>query len=387
MNSKNILLVATTSSMIELFNSRNIKILQKLGFNVFVAANFKKPGSISVDDSQKFINNLENIGVKWYQVDFKRGVGNPFSNHQVYIRLLKIVKNNNISLIHAQAPLSGIIARRVAKKLHTRCIYTAHGFQFFPKGPLKDWFLFFPVEWYYAHWTDDLILINRDDYHISKYLPISKKNVHYIPSVGADIKKSSEISNSKKKDIRLKVRKKIGINNDDFMVLSVGELTNRKNHSTVLKAIAELNNPKIQYVIAGVGANRDALIKEADNLGISSQLHLLGFQKDVSDLYLAADLNAFISKREGLGMGGLDGTALGLYIIANGRTGSKDFIPNEKMGILIDNPTDVSEVARAINKVITNHVKAQTDYDFLMKFDKKNVDRIMLSVYKKYANE
>jgi hypothetical protein len=47
MDSKNILLVATTSSMIELFNSRNIKILQKLGFNVFVAANFKKPGSIS----------------------------------------------------------------------------------------------------------------------------------------------------------------------------------------------------------------------------------------------------------------------------------------------------------------------------------------------------
>lgn len=132
MDSKNILLVATTSSMIELFNSRNIKILQKLGFNVFVAANFKKPGSISVDDSEKFIHKLENIGVKWYQVDFKRGIGNPFSNHRAYLKLLEIVKNNNISLIHTQAPLNSIIARRVAKKLHIQCIYTAHGFQFFP---------------------------------------------------------------------------------------------------------------------------------------------------------------------------------------------------------------------------------------------------------------
>lgn len=386
MDSKNILLVATTSSMIELFNSRNIRILQKLGFNVFVAANFKKPGSISVDDSQKFISELENIGVKWYQVDFKRGVGNPFSNHQAYISLLKIVKDNNISLIHTQAPLSSIIARRVAKKLHVQCIYTAHGFQFFPKGPLKDWILFFPVEWYYAHWTDDLILINRDDYHVSKYLPIRRKNVHYIPSVGADIKKSSEISSSKKKDIRLKVREHIGIKNDDFMVLSVGELTNRKNHSTVLKAIAKLNNPKIQYVIAGVGANKDALIKEAKELGMSKQLHLLGFQKSVSNLYLAADLNAFVSKREGLGMGGLDGVALGLYIIANGRTGSKDFIPNERMGILIKDPNDVNEISNAINKVMEENIKADPDYDFLMKFDKKNVDRIMENIYKKYAN-
>ena len=64
---KKIILVATTSSMIELFNSRNIKMLQQLGFKVYVAANFKKPGSISVNDSENFIKKLESMNVKWYQ--------------------------------------------------------------------------------------------------------------------------------------------------------------------------------------------------------------------------------------------------------------------------------------------------------------------------------
>lgn len=381
---KKIILVATTSSMIELFNSRNIKMLQQLGFKVYVAANFKKPGSISVNDSENFIKKLESMNVKWYQLDFKRGIGNPLSNHRVYTKLLKIIKDNDISLIHTHAPLSSIIARRVAKKLHIKCIYTAHGFQFFPRGPLKDWFLFFPVEWYYSHWTDDLIVINHDDYNVSKYLPISRKNVHYIPSVGADIEESRKITDNEKSLIRTKVRRTLGISADDYMILSVGELTNRKNHITVLKAIAKLNNPEVQYVIAGVGANKQVLIDESKRLGIRNQLHLLDFQKNVSELYMAADLNAFISKREGLGMGGLDGTALGLYIIANGRTGSKDFIPNEKMGLLVDNPTNVNEIANAINIAMQRHTKTKTDYNFLMQFDKKNVDKIMFDIYKKY---
>lgn len=50
-------------------------------------------------------------------------------------------------------------------------------------------------------------------------------------------------------------------------------------------------------------------------------------------LYYAADLNVFISTREGLG--GLDGVAHGLYIIGNGRTGMKDYIKEPETGLLL----------------------------------------------------
>lgn len=47
-----ILIIATTASMIEQFNIHNIKILQKLGIEVHVGTNFKKPGTITSNLSE-----------------------------------------------------------------------------------------------------------------------------------------------------------------------------------------------------------------------------------------------------------------------------------------------------------------------------------------------
>lgn len=379
MSTNNVLMIANTASMIKLFNVRNIKILQSLGYKVFVTANFSQPGTISSKEVSEFKKELKELNVTYFDIPFPRGIGNPIKNFQLKKQICRIIKKYNIKAVHTHAPLSSIIARRATHKMRIKCLYTSHGFQFFHGGRLRDWVLFYPIERFYAHWTDALIVINSDDYKIAKHFPVN--NVYHIPGIGANIKESVSLSVTEKQDIRSKKREELGILKEDFLILSVGELTKRKNHSTVIKAIAKLNNPRIKYVIAGIGPEKHNLLSMIKSLKLENQVKLLGFRNDIRDLYLAADLNAFISRREGLGMGGLDGVALGLYTIGTANTGIKDYICQPDNGILIDNPTDPNEVAKVIGKVIKSKPVVNINGSNLMQFDKSNVDNLMRKIY------
>lgn len=61
---RQIIIVATTASMIEQFNMNNIKILKELGFGVHVGTNFKSPGTITNEISNGLIEKLTKLGVK-----------------------------------------------------------------------------------------------------------------------------------------------------------------------------------------------------------------------------------------------------------------------------------------------------------------------------------
>lgn len=372
-------MVANTASMIKLFNIRNIKILQSLGYKVFVAANFSQPGTISFNENNKFKDELRDLDVKYFDVPFPRGIGNPTINHQLKKQLCHIIKKYKITAVHTHAPLSSIIARRATHEMGIKCLYTSHGFQFFHGGRLRDWLLFYPIEWFYAHWTDVLIVINSDDYRVAKHFPIKK--VYRISGIGADIKDSLALPAKDRQIIRNRKREELGISKNDFLIISIGELTKRKNHSTVIKAIAKLDNPKIKYVIAGIGSEKNNLLNEIKLLKLEKQVQLLGFRKDVRDLYLAADLNAFVSRREGLGMGGLDGVALGIYTIGTANTGIKDYVSQPDTGILIHNPTDSDEVSNAIKQVMENKPIVKVNVSNLMEFDKSKVDHLMRQIY------
>ena len=65
------------------------------------------------------------------------------------------------------------------------------------------------------------------------------KNVVRIPGVGLDIERiESTIVNTNQK------KEQLGIQNDEYVLLSVGEMTANKNHELVLRALKKLNNKK-----------------------------------------------------------------------------------------------------------------------------------------------
>lgn len=379
-NSMRILLVSTTASMIEQFNLNNILLLQSLGAEVHVATNFNSPGTITEQQGKNLVEKLTGMEVKCHQVDFLRGLGNPIANKKAYRQLCDVVCLNSITGIHTHSPLGSIIARRVAHRYNIKILYTAHGFQFFPKGPLLNWVLFWPIEWFYARWTDALVTINRDDFESARHLPVNP--VYYIPGVGSKINRAFSISQKKRMELRRRFRINYGISDDDYLMISVGELSKRKNHQLAIKAMYKLNNPKIKYIIAGIGPEKNHLLKLVNKYGLNDQVLLMGYTKNLDALYFAADLNIFVSKREGLGLGGLDGVAHGVYIIGNGRTGMKDYILDDQIGLLQNDPDNVNELVTNIKMSINKkHQMSPEVKRKIRQFDQEHVNVLMKKIY------
>ncbi|ABJ62525.1 glycosyltransferase [Leuconostoc mesenteroides] len=378
-----ILIVSAAANMIQQFNRRNILILKDLGYDVHVATNFVNYGSMSSGENEKLKMWLTEQDVTMHQVNFMRGMGNPKTNWLVYKDLCAIIKQNGISIIHAHSPIGGVIGRLAAKREHIKSIYTAHGFHFFKGSPFKNWLLFYPLEWTLSFITDTLIVINKEDLQVTK--KFHAKKVQYVPGVGVDVKSALAVPDIEKEKIRCHKREELNLSDEDIVILSVGELSKRKNHQVILRAIAKLNNPKIKLLIAGVGPLENQLRDLSRNLKVDKQLRLLGYRNDLKELHYACDINVFPSLQEGLALGGLESVIDGLYILGADIRGIKDYIIENKSGNLFS-PTDVDNLSSLINKYTNNYfrVDAKKYGNFLMKFDCNRVDMKMKKIYSKY---
>ncbi len=273
----------------------------------------------------------------------------PFDkdNIKAFKQLIKTIKNAHFDLIHTHTPVASILARLAAKKerrVGTLVMYTCHGFHFHNAAPKKNWVLYYPIEKLMSRYTDYLVTINKEDYNRAKNF--YAKNVRYIPGVGVDIKKIKEARVDKKA-----YKKSIGIPEDCVMLLSIGEMIKRKNHQVIIKALGKLRREDIYYVICGKGPLQDTLESLSESLGVKTIF--LGFRKDIPELCHTADISAFPSRTEGLGLAGIEAMAAGVPLVASNIHGILDYVIDGKTGYTYE-PDDEEGFARGIDKLATN---------------------------------
>jgi glycosyltransferase involved in cell wall biosynthesis len=282
-----------------------------------------------------------------------------------YIMVKKLVEKKNYDIVHCHSPIGGVICRLAANKLRKnglRVIYTAHGFHFFKGAPLKNWLFYYPVEKYLSRYTDILITINQEDYERAKR-KFKAKKIEYVPGVGIDINKFQNVAVDKEKK-----RVELGIAKEAYVMLSVGELNENKNHSTVIRALKRVNNPNITYMICGQGPLEEKLKDLIKGLDLSSQVKLLGYRSDIPEILKVSDLFVFPSHREGLGLAAIEAMASGLPIITSNIHGIKDYSIDGVTGYSCS-PNDFKGFASAIKKIISNQEKTK---DFV-RYNKERV--------------
>lgn len=336
---KKAMIIATVYSFVSHFEKNNIKILQELGYEVVVASNF-----------EGYKGELEELNVEKIDIPFTRS---PISlkNIKAFSKLNKYLKNNKLDLIHCHTPVGGVAGRVTGKwNKVPRIIYTAHGFHFFDGAPKINWIVYYPIEKILSKFTDTLITINKEDYERAK--TFYAKKVEYIPGVGIDVEKIQNI-----KVNREHKRKELGLSMDDIVLLSVGELSSRKNHIIPIRALAKIKNKKIKYLIAGVGSLEEYLKEEIKKLGLEDRVKLLGYRNDIYELCKIADLFIFPSKQEGLPVALMEALACGLPILCSDIRGNRDLIINNINGVLIENQVEV--YIKEIEKLINNKILEQ----------------------------
>lgn len=352
---KKALVLASVASMIDQFNMPNIRLLIELGYKVDVACNFVEGSTCSDEKIAQLKATLAEMGVNCYQIDFARNVLKVTQNLKAYRQTRRIVKEGKYDLIHSHSPIGGLLSRLATRSMRqtkggrTKVIYTAHGFHFFKGAPLLNWMIFYPIEKISSYLTDVLITITKEDYARAQ-AKMHVREVAYIPGVGIDVMKfRADVPEA----LKLQKRQEIGIDKDDVMLLSVGELNKNKNHEVVLRAMAKLGRKDVHYVIAGRGVLKDYLENLAKELGVGEQLHLLGFRTDIKELYKVADVFAHPSFREGLSVAVMEAMASAMPIICTEIRGNTDLIDEGKGGYLF-NPADVDGAFAALKKVVEN---------------------------------
>ena len=389
---KKALLVTTISGFVPQFEMNNVKILQEMGYEVHYAANYKTP---TYTDSNRRLNNT---GIIRHQVNFVRSPFQIKDNIEAYLQLKKIMKEEQFQLVHCHTPMGGVLARLAARSTKTApVIYTAHGFHFYKGAPLLNWLIFYPIERWLARYTDSLITMNQEDYQRAKTFRLKANGkVYSIPGVGMHLqhyKENQKADKNNSKQLTGIIKEKLGINiTENLLVLmSVGELSKRKNHNIILDALEKMQEENLVYIICGKGKLAEKLQNKIENSEyLQKHVILTGYRTDVKQLLKEADCFVFPSLQEGLPVAVMEAMAMGLPVIASKIRGNTDLVVPEKGGYLIGK-NDMEGYQNAIWKWKKNKETGKKMGAFnqkkIQEFSIEAVEKIMREVYERFEKK
>lgn len=437
---KKALLVARVSGFVPQHEMNNVKILQEMGYEVHYATN------LNVVVYGKDNSRLNGTGIIAHQIDFQKS---PFSRNvrKAYQQLIQLMREESFDLIHCHMPLSAVVTRLAAQKVRkqtgreTPVLYTAHGLHFYTGAPLRNW-IYYPIERYLARYTDRLILINQEDYQRGLHFPIRGK-VEYVPGVGIPLdgyqpvvlRESGKVVDPMEREMQEKFGKGVSVpegepaeklkeklrheetesawlvperpaiekcigralSPETRVLVTVGELSRRKNHRLAVDMMEELKDLDLILLIGGDGAERANLQKQIEEKGLENQVFLPGYIQEVNQVLAEADCYVFPSYQEGLPVAVMEAMAAGLPVVAARIRGVTDLIEHGQGGYLVAHfdPVDYAVKVRrlftekygksAVPRNIRRFQMGQWNQKRIQQFSREVVDQRMREIYGEIA--
>lgn len=341
---KKVLFIGNIKNHFDTFHTPFFKLFKDNSWEVHVAA--KNDGKDRSDQLIDYCDCFFDIPIT--RAPLKK------QNIDALRKLKKIINDSNYDIIHCHTPVGGVLGRlasRDARKKGTKVMYTAHGFHFYTGAPLINWVAYYTIEKLLANLTDTLITINSEDYERAKSFKVQK--VESVHGVGVDLNKINSVSVD-----RALTLKELEIPINSFILLSVGELNKNKNHKLVIKALADLKDDTVHYLICGNGFFEQDLMNLTQELRIDKQVHFLGFRKDVIRFCKTSDIFIFPSLREGLPVSVMEAMASGLPILASKIRGNIDLVDEDLGGLFFD-PNNPDELKNQIVQLKNDGIKRE----------------------------
>ena len=226
----------------------------------------------------------------------------------------------------------------------------------------------------------DIILVNDEDFRkkVKEYFKLDSKIIHNCIDIDKIIK-----------DSRKKIDLKFFSDKNYLNIISVGRLTDQKDHITLLKAIKILKNKKVKVIIMGSGINLIYLNNFIKKNNLKNIVKIISYKKNPHKYIKAANLFVLTSKYEGSPNILLEVAAQKKLIISsNCPTGPRKILQNGKGGYLF-NVGNYKKLAKIISKINIkskiNRNKANATFNNLRHFNKKNQLKEFLELFKSSA--
>ena len=247
-------------------------------------------------------------------------------------KLRKVAREFNIDLIHSHSRTTQVLGDLLCRSLAKPHIFTCHGF-FKPKLSRRI----------FGCWGQKVIAISQQ---VKEHLIIDFKLDENKISVIHNGIATKNFGDFSAKD---NLRRKLGMQPADFLVGIIARLSDVKGHTYLIQAMQEVikNFPKAKLLIIGQGKNKDALIKEIQDLGLEGSIVFIPEAKNTKDVLAAMDIFVMPSLQEGLGLALMEAMAQGVAVVGSAVGGIKTLIQDKVNGLLVA-PADAPALARAI---------------------------------------
>lgn len=126
-------------------------------------------------------------------------------------------------------------------------------------------------------------------------------------------------------DERQAARRRLGIPEEQQVIVTVGNGSDIKNYRIVVESLAAIGNPRAHYYQIGNPHPEGVDERAARELAITAQVHLIGPRKDILDWLWACDVYLMPSIFEGYGLAAVEALASGCECIFADCPGLADF--------------------------------------------------------------
>ena len=341
---KTALIVTTVSSTISAFLMPSIDLLISKGYKVEVATNIQ---------NENFVKALRNEVIV-HHVSFNRSV-KSLENVKAYFQIKKLLRMNTYSFIHTHTPIASLLTRLASKY---KVIYTAHGFHFNENGSKVSNLVYKTAEKIGAKKTDRLIVINKDDYEVSKQI-ISPEKVRFIKGVGVDMKEyDPEIVDYMTK---IELKKELGICESTKIITHIAEFNDNKRQIDIVYAaekLREMYGDDFIILLLGRGSKVDCICNKISELNLRHNVRYLGYRSDVNQILSFTDVGLLVSLREGLPKSIMEMMSMKVPVVVTNIRGNRDLIQDGYNGFLVDVRAP-EQIANRCYEILTNSELAE----------------------------
>ena len=317
--------------------------LMKNGFNSFV-----------LSSGGKMVYQIEQAGGRHITMDV--ATKNPFKMFMNIFKIRKIIKENNIDLVHVRSRAPAWSAYFACKKIKCPLVSTIHG-NYSVGNFLFSWF----KRLYNSSMVraDKIICVSNyiKEYAYKNYRIFRKKlesgDVEVIHrGVDVDLFNPSKVSQER----IIALINKMQVANDLPIILLPGRLTEWKGQLYFMDVLSMVKNKNYLCLIVGDAKDHeDYLNKLKDKIKEKHLEGLVKIEDNISDMsagYMLADIVVSTSIRgEAFGRVVPEAQAMKKMVIATSIGGSLETIIDDKTGWLVD-PNNKKKFAEIIDKVL-----------------------------------
>lgn len=296
---------------------------------------------VCATDYSDFVKRISRRDVAVYALN--KQPGNDLRAQYRFWKLLRqlkpaIVHTRNIGTIEYVIPA---LLARVARRVHGE-----HGRDMLDIDGSNKKYLF--MRRLYAPFVSRFITMSRDlEQWLVGVVGVRQDKVAQLYN-GVDLERFNNAAVYNRNDF--------GLNEDDFVIGTVGRLQGEKDQATLIKAFALLQTDitiatSTRLLIVGDGPERDRLEQLAADRGIENKILFLGARNDVASMLGMLDLFVLPSLGEGISNTILEAMAAALPVVATNVGGNPELVDEGITGLLVA-AADEKTMADAITTYI-----------------------------------